>query len=76
LGQPCWMYHHGWEVKGQRICKLTSIVQKQFDYANGAVELYSEHVQTRGLCAQAQAKSLKFKLVAGLAVQHACYGVV
>jgi small subunit ribosomal protein S3e len=62
--------------KGQRIRELTSVVQKRFDFADGAVELYAERVQNRGLCAQAQAESLKFKLLAGLAVRRACYGVV
>jgi len=33
-------------------------------------------VANRGLCAQAQAESLKFKLLGGLAVRRACYGVV
>jgi small subunit ribosomal protein S3e len=69
------MSHHGWEAKGQHICKLAFIVQKQFDFANGVVELYAERVQNRGLCAQAQAKSLKFKLLAGLAIQRACYSM-
>jgi len=62
--------------KGQRIRELTSVVQKRFEFADGAVELYAERVQNRGLCAQAQAESLKFKLLAGLAVRRACYGVV
>jgi len=62
--------------KGQRIRELTSVVQKRFDFADGAVELYAERVQNRGLCAQAQAESLKFKLLGGLAVRRACYGVV
>jgi len=62
--------------KGQRIRVLTSVVQKRFEFADGAVELYAERVQNRGLCAQAQAESLKFKLLAGLAVRRACYGVV
>lgn len=62
--------------KGQRIRELTSVVQKRFDFADGAIELYAERVQNRGLCAQAQAESLKFKLLAGLAVRRACYGVV
>jgi small subunit ribosomal protein S3e len=44
--------------------------------SDGAVELYAERVQNRGLCAQAQAESLKFKLLGGLAVRRACYGVV
>ena len=38
--------------------------------------MYAERVQNRGLCAQAQAESLKFKLLGGLAVRRACYGVV
>merc|ERR1712179_645786 len=62
--------------KGQRIRELTSVVQKRFDFADGAVELYAERVSNRGLCAQAQAESLKFKLLGGLAVRRACYGVV
>merc|ERR1712019_184490 len=62
--------------KGQRIRELTSVVQKRSDFADGAVELYAERVQNRGLCAQAQAESLKFKLLGGLAVRRACYGVV
>lgn len=62
--------------KGQRIRELTSVVQKRFDFADGAVELYAERVANRGLCAQAQAESLKFKLLGGLAVRRACYGVV
>lgn len=62
--------------KGQRIRELTSVVQKRFNFDEGAVELYAERVQNRGLCAQAQAESLKFKLLGGLAVRRACYGVV
>lgn len=62
--------------KGQRIRELTSVVQKRFEFDDGAVELYAERVQNRGLCAQAQAESLKFKLLSGLAVRRACYGVV
>jgi small subunit ribosomal protein S3e len=62
--------------KGQRIRELTSIVQKRFNFQDGAVELYAERVNNRGLCSQAQAESLKFKLLGGLAVRRACYGVV
>merc|ERR1739838_227401 len=43
--------------KGQRIRELTSVVQKRFNYPDGAVELYAEKVATRGLCAIAQAES-------------------
>merc|ERR1712218_544194 len=36
----------------------------------------AEKVQTRGLCAIAQAESLRYKLIGGLAVRRACYGVL
>jgi len=62
--------------KGQRIRELTSVVQKRFDFEDNAVELFCERVNNRGLCAQAQAESLKYKLLGGLAVRRACYGVV
>jgi len=62
--------------KGQRIRELTSVVQKRFNFDEGAVDLYAERVANRGLCAQTQAESLKFKLLGGLAVRRACYGVL
>merc|ERR1719309_1892528 len=62
--------------KGRRIRELTSVVQKRFNYPDGAVELYAEKVATRGLCAIAQAESLRYKLIGGLAVRRACYGVL
>ncbi|CAM9199637.1 unnamed protein product [Heterosigma akashiwo] len=62
--------------KGQRIRELTSVVQKRFNFNDDAVELYAERVANRGLCAQTQAESLKYKLLGGLAVRRACYGVL
>jgi small subunit ribosomal protein S3e len=62
--------------KGQRIRELTSLVQKRFNFPANNVELYAERVQNRALCAIAQAESLKYKLLGGLAVRRACYGVV
>merc|ERR1712219_77995 len=62
--------------KGRRIRELTSLVQKRFNFAEGTVELYAEKVAQRGLCAIAQAESLRYKLVGGLAVRRACYGVL
>lgn len=38
--------------------------------------MYAERVQNRGLCAMAQAESVKFKLLGGLAVRRAAYGVM
>merc|ERR1711990_644244 len=62
--------------KGRRIKELTSAVQKRFNFPEGSVELYAEKVATRGLCAIAQAESLRYKLMGGLAVRRACYGVL
>ncbi|MCL4123957.1 UNVERIFIED_CONTAM: hypothetical protein GTU68_052691, partial [Idotea baltica] len=62
--------------KGRRIRELTSLVQKRFGFAENSVELYAEKVAQRGLCAIAQAESLRYKLVGGLAVRRACYGVL
>merc|ERR1712012_929875 len=62
--------------KGRRIRELTSVVQKRFNFKEGTVELYAEKVATRGLCAIAQAESLRYKLIGGLAVRRACYGVL
>merc|ERR1712216_884095 len=62
--------------KGRRIRELTSVVQKRFGFAKQGVELYAERVNNRGLCASAQAESLRYKLLGGLAVRRACYGVL
>jgi len=62
--------------KGKRIRELTSLVQKRFNFPPDSVELYAEKVENRGLCAMAQAESLRFKLLRGLAVRRACYGVL
>ncbi|XP_043755555.1 40S ribosomal protein S3-like [Cervus elaphus] len=61
--------------KGWRIQELTAVVQKRFGFPEGSVELYAEKV-ARGLCAIAQAESLCYKLLGGLAVQRACCGVL
>jgi small subunit ribosomal protein S3e len=62
--------------KGKRIRELTSLVQKRFGFNEGDIELYAEKVNHRGLCAVAQCESLRYKLVGGLAVRRACYGVL
>ncbi|GIY49773.1 40S ribosomal protein S3-A, partial [Caerostris extrusa] len=62
--------------KGRRIRELTSVVQKRFNFPEGSVELYAEKVAARGLCAIAQCESLRYKLIGGLAVRRACYGVL
>jgi small subunit ribosomal protein S3e len=56
--------------KGRRIRELTSLIQKRFNFPENTVELYAERVAVRGLCAVAQAESLKAKLLSGLAVRR------
>jgi hypothetical protein len=56
--------------KGRRIRELTSVVQKRFNFPEHTLELYAEKVATRGLCAIAQAESLRYKLIGGLAVRR------
>jgi len=67
------------EVVGKdfkRIQELTSIIQKRFGYEKDQLALFAEAVDKRGLCADAQAESLKHKLIEGLAVRRAAYSVV
>merc|ERR1711935_928001 len=61
---------------GRRIRELTALVQKRFNFKQDSVELYGEKVANRGLSAIAQCESLRYKLLGGLAVRRACYGVV
>uniref|UniRef100_A0A2I3HKA5 Small ribosomal subunit protein uS3 n=1 Tax=Nomascus leucogenys TaxID=61853 RepID=A0A2I3HKA5_NOMLE len=55
------------DEKGRRIQELTAVVQKRFGSPEGSVE---------GLRAIAQAESLRYKLLGGLAVRRVCYGVL
>lgn len=61
---------------GRRIRELTSLVQKRFRMPEGSVAIFAEKVQQRGLSAVAQCESLRYKLLNGLAVRRAAYGVV
>ena len=54
----------------------TSYLNTRFNFKDGAVEIFAERVANRGLCSQTQAESLKYKLLGGLAVRRACYGVL
>eukprot|EP01054_Gregarina_sp_Poly1_P004012 Gregarina_sp_Poly_1__4011@NODE_2210_length_2482_cov_261_133333_g1425_i0_p2_GENE_NODE_2210_length_2482_cov_261_133333_g1425_i0NODE_2210_length_2482_cov_261_133333_g1425_i0_p2_ORF_typecomplete_len262_score40_95Ribosomal_S3_C/PF00189_20/4_8e03Ribosomal_S3_C/PF00189_20/6_9e28KH_2/PF07650_17/1_7e09_NODE_2210_length_2482_cov_261_133333_g1425_i015982383 len=62
--------------QGRRIRELTSLVQKRFGFRPEQVELLAERVENRGLCAMAQAESLRYKLLRGLPVRRASYGVL
>merc|ERR1712051_44907 len=62
--------------KTRRIRELTAIVNKRWGEQQGQIDLYVERVTNRGLSAVAQAESLRYKLIAGLPVRRAAYGVV
>lgn len=62
--------------QGRRIRELTSLIQKRFRFPENSVSLYAAKVQNRGLSAVAQCESLRYKLLNGLAVRRACYGVL
>merc|ERR1711975_62712 len=46
------------------------------NFPENSVELFAERVENRAACAMAQAESLRYKLLGGLAVRRACYGVL
>merc|ERR1712066_150834 len=62
--------------KTRRIRELTAIVNKRFGHEQSQIDLYVERVANRGLSAVAQAESLRYKLLGGLAVRRAAYGVL
>merc|ERR1711980_59586 len=62
--------------KTRRIRELTAIVNKRWGAEQGTIDLYVEKVANRGLSAVAQAESLRYKLLGGLAVRRAAYGVL
>jgi small subunit ribosomal protein S3e len=62
--------------KGRRIRELTSLVQKRFGFRDNQVELFAEQIRNRGCCAMAQSESLRYKLLGGLPVRRACYGIL
>ncbi|KAJ7597076.1 ribosomal protein S3 [Mycena floridula] len=62
--------------KGRRIRELISLVQKRFKFPENSLDIFAQKVQSRGLSAVAQCESLRYKLLGGLAVRRACYGVL
>lgn len=62
---------------GQIDCiTFIAILLDRFNFKEGGVEIFAERVASRGLNAQTQAESLKYKLLGGLTVRRACYGVL
>jgi len=62
--------------KGRRIRELTAIVQKRFNFAEGAVELFAEKLPNRALSSISQAESICYKMLLGLPVRRAAGGVM
>merc|ERR1711934_64028 len=62
--------------KTRRIRELTAIVNKRWSHEQGQIDLYVERVANRGMSAVAQAESLRYNLLGGLAVRRAAYGVL
>jgi len=61
---------------GIRIRELSSLVRKRFGYEKHGLELVAKQVMQRGLCAAAQAESLKYKLLNNYPVRMSANGVV
>lgn len=62
--------------KGRRIRELIALVSKRFKFPENTLDIFAQKVQSRGLSAIAQCESLRYKLLGGLAVRRACYGVL
>lgn len=59
-----------------RIRELSSQIKKRFNYPKEGLELLAKRVINRGLCAAAQAESLRYKLLMGFPVRMAANGIV
>ena len=62
--------------KGRRVKELTAVLQKRFNLSEKEIDIYCEKMMNRGLSAVAQAESLRYKLLGGVAVRKACYDVL
>ncbi|RLV95470.1 40S ribosomal protein S3 [Spathaspora sp. JA1] len=62
--------------QGRRIHELTSLITRRFKLAPEGVAIYAERIEERALSAAVQAEALKSKLLAGLPIRRAAYGVL
>mmetsp|Transcript_39346 Transcript_39346/g.78847 ORF Transcript_39346/g.78847 Transcript_39346/m.78847 type:complete len:218 (+) Transcript_39346:51-704(+) len=63
-------------VKGKKIRELTTLIRDRFQFGENKLEVYVEKVINRGLSANTQAETLRYKLLKGLAVRKACYSII
>lgn len=62
--------------QGRKIHELTSLIVKRFRLSPEGIVIYAERVEERALSAAVQAEALKAKLLAGLPIRRAAYGVL
>ncbi|CCE82928.1 Piso0_002691 [Millerozyma farinosa CBS 7064] len=62
--------------RGRKIHELTSLICKRFKISQEGIVIYAERVEERGLSAAVQAEALKAKLLNGLPIRRAAYGVL
>lgn len=62
--------------QGRKIHELTSLIVKRFKLAPESIVIYAERVEERALSAAVQAEALKAKLLSGLPIRRAAYGVL
>ena len=62
--------------QGRRIHELTSLIVKRFKLSPEGIVIYAERIEERGLSAAVQAEALKSKLLNGLPMRRAAYGVL
>ncbi|GKT27447.1 Ribosomal protein S3, eukaryotic/archaeal like protein [Aduncisulcus paluster] len=62
--------------KNRRIQELQSVVEKRFGMKPGQVIICCDKIQEKGLSAEAQVESLRYRLEAGLPIRRAAYAVI
>jgi len=58
------------------IPQITKLLQLRYGFTEDGLSVYADKVSPRGLSASAQAQSICYKLMSGLTVRRACYGVL
>jgi small subunit ribosomal protein S3e len=62
--------------KARRLKEITSIIKKRFYFEENGLELFIEKIINKGLSAISQAESLRYKLLKGIPIRRACYGIL
>ncbi|KAA6392781.1 MAG: putative 40S ribosomal protein S3-3 [Streblomastix strix] len=61
---------------GKRIRELTSLIEKRWKFPRHSIKLLADRLKNRALSAVAQAESMVFKIMGGLPVRRAAYGIL